>query len=384
MTDLVLSQGVRVINGVEMMGSRKLMSICGVGEHKHFVEAVKKLFKVEKLDFSDIKGVFVELHDEPNLVHDFEEEKDIREMLKFVNKDVEGKNPFPSNKDYGPEGKAMNQVILSQGVRIINGQPMMSTKGIVDVCEKIGEPKRHADIIRDVRNMLKSLDAVLRLNITDSYEEEKQTLLSGEKETVQFWLNKKLCDTLISGYSIPIRYAIIEEFDKLSNQKKTPMEIFETMNEEQMELSLSIKKEASAKIKALTGEIEKQNEMIELKSKSLLTSQHNNSSLTRKNRELLKVTENMTLSFDQARILESLLAKVFSLQLRITGDKEEAGKRKGRTQRALKETFGLNYGKHTWKDIRACDFEKAQEIVLRGIEKLEQEFRIKEDPSIIF
>jgi len=47
-----------------MMGSRKLMNICGVGEHKHFVEAVKKLFKVEKLDFSDIKGVFVEFHEE--------------------------------------------------------------------------------------------------------------------------------------------------------------------------------------------------------------------------------------------------------------------------------------------------------------------------------
>jgi hypothetical protein len=232
--------------------------------------------------------------------------------------------------------------------------------------------------------MLKSLDAVLRLNITDSYEEEKQTLLSGEKETVQFWLNKKLCDTLISGYSIPIRYAIIEEFDKLSNQKKTPMEIFETMNEEQMELTLSIKKEASAKIKALTGEIEKQSEIIENQEKCLTTSQTNNASLTRKNRELLKVTENMTLSFDQSRILESLLAKVFSLQFKICGDKEEAGKRKGKTQRALKETFGLNYGKHTWKDIRACDFEKAQSIILKGIEKLEQELKNKINPSLMF
>jgi len=64
MTDLVLSQGVRVINGVEMMGSRKLMSICGVGDHKHFVRDLKVLFKVQNLDFSDIKGVFVELHEE--------------------------------------------------------------------------------------------------------------------------------------------------------------------------------------------------------------------------------------------------------------------------------------------------------------------------------
>jgi len=72
----------------------------------------------------------------------------------------------------------MTDLVLSQGVRVINGVEMMSTKGIMSICEKIGEPKRHADIIRDVRNMLKSLDAVLRLNITDSYEEEKQTLLS--------------------------------------------------------------------------------------------------------------------------------------------------------------------------------------------------------------
>jgi phage antirepressor YoqD-like protein len=70
--------------------------------------------------------------------------------------------------------------------------------------------------------MLKSLGSVFSLNIIGSYEEEKQVLLSGKEETVQFWLNKKLCDTLISGYSIPIRYAIIEEFDKLQNNQNQP------------------------------------------------------------------------------------------------------------------------------------------------------------------
>jgi len=51
---------------------------------------------------------------------------------------------------------------------------MMSTKGIMGICEKIGEPKTHTHVIRDVRNILESLDAVLRLNITDSYEGVKE------------------------------------------------------------------------------------------------------------------------------------------------------------------------------------------------------------------
>jgi len=68
MNQVILSQGVRVINGVEMMGSRNLMSICGVGEHKHFVRDLKVLFSMVKLRSKNstlvIKGVFVELHEE--------------------------------------------------------------------------------------------------------------------------------------------------------------------------------------------------------------------------------------------------------------------------------------------------------------------------------
>jgi len=55
---------------------------------------------------------------------------------------------------------------------------MMSTKGIMSICEKIGVPKTHTHVIRDVRNILESLEPILGLNITGSYEEEKQTLLS--------------------------------------------------------------------------------------------------------------------------------------------------------------------------------------------------------------
>jgi len=95
MTDLVLSQGVRVINGVEMMGSRKLMSICGVGEHFNFVRDLKKLFKVQNLDSADIKGVFVEFHEAGNIKEPFHIIRDIGDMIKFVNKD---EGPFQHSR----------------------------------------------------------------------------------------------------------------------------------------------------------------------------------------------------------------------------------------------------------------------------------------------
>jgi len=185
----------------------------------------------------------------------------------------------------------MTDLVLSQGVRVINGVEMMSTKGIMSICEKIGEPKRHADIIRDVRNMLKSLDAVLRLNITDSYEEEKETLLSGKEETVQFWLNKKLCDTLISGYSIPIRYAIIEEFDKLSNQKKTPSLPTDFISA--LEALLDSKK---AEQKALA--------QAEYQDRALTTSQVKNGALTK----TVKKLKNQLRGYDEYVSLNSFLA----------------------------------------------------------------------------
>jgi len=109
----------------------------------------------------------------------------------------------------------MSDITVFNGVRVINGKPMMSTKGIVTICEKIGEPKMHKNIIADVRNMLELLDGSIP---SHDFEEEKDN----RGYTSQFWLNKKLCDTLISGYSIPIRYAIIEEFDKLQTQQKRP------------------------------------------------------------------------------------------------------------------------------------------------------------------
>jgi phage antirepressor YoqD-like protein len=66
MSNLEAFSGVRVVNGVEMMGSRSLMSICGVGEHFNFVRDLKKLFSIQDLNTASIKGMFIELHEEGN------------------------------------------------------------------------------------------------------------------------------------------------------------------------------------------------------------------------------------------------------------------------------------------------------------------------------
>lgn len=100
----------------------------------------------------------------------------------------------------------MNDIILSQ-----NDSKTMSSKEIA-----IRTGKRHPDVIRDTRVMLKQLDDANLLH--DKYQEVKDA----RGYTEEFLLSKKLCLNLAAGYSAPLRMKIINRWEELEEQVHTP------------------------------------------------------------------------------------------------------------------------------------------------------------------
>lgn len=87
---------------------------------------------------------------------------------------------------------------------VVQHQPTMSSREIAKLCEK-----QHKDVIRDIRVMVKSLEddgADLR-----HLMEEKD----GRGYTRCFRLDKELTETLITGYSIPLRHKVIRRLHEL-------------------------------------------------------------------------------------------------------------------------------------------------------------------------
>lgn len=85
----------------------------------------------------------------------------------------------------------MNLPILSTGCQTMSSREIAELTG-----------KRHADVIRDIRQMLESLDdAILR-------HEEYQELKDDRGYTAEFRLNKSLTLTLITGYDVNRRHKI--------------------------------------------------------------------------------------------------------------------------------------------------------------------------------
>lgn len=96
----------------------------------------------------------------------------------------------------------MTAIILSQ-----SDEKTMSSK---EIAARTG--KRHTDVIRDVRVMLKQLDDANLLH--DEYQEVKDT----RGYTEEFLLSKKLCLNLAAGYSAPLRMTIINRWEELETQ----------------------------------------------------------------------------------------------------------------------------------------------------------------------
>ena len=95
----------------------------------------------------------------------------------------------------------------------INNNVTMSSLEIAELTEK-----RHDNVLRDIRNMLKSLE--IDILSFEGISKDK----SGKKIPV-FNLPKNLTINLISGYDVKLRLKIINRLEELEEQVKQPKEL---------------------------------------------------------------------------------------------------------------------------------------------------------------
>ena len=95
---------------------------------------------------------------------------------------------------------------------LINTPKTMSSREIASVTGK-----RHSDVLRDIRKMLSALEIDER-NFASVY------LAGNNEEKPEFNLNHDLTITLVSGYSVQMRFAIVERWQELekANQPQVP------------------------------------------------------------------------------------------------------------------------------------------------------------------
>ncbi|WP_172962150.1 MULTISPECIES: Rha family transcriptional regulator [unclassified Pseudomonas] len=83
-----------------------------------------------------------------------------------------------------------------------------------DIAELTG--KRHDNVLADIRGMLAELKIDV-LNFQGVYSD------SMNREQVEFRLDRELTETLITGYSIPLRHKVIRRLHDLEEQAARPM-----------------------------------------------------------------------------------------------------------------------------------------------------------------
>lgn len=89
-------------------------------------------------------------------------------------------------------------------------QPTMSSREIAELTSK-----KHHHVVRDIRAMLAALNDDPDL---DHVREEKD----GRGYTACIHLNKELTETLVTGYSVPLRHKVIKRLHELERQQSTP------------------------------------------------------------------------------------------------------------------------------------------------------------------
>jgi len=89
-------------------------------------------------------------------------------------------------------------------------QPTMSSREIAQLTGK-----KHHHVMRDIRTMLDALNDDPDL---DHVREEKD----GRGYTACIHLNKELTETLVTGYSVPLRHKVIKRLHELEQQQSAP------------------------------------------------------------------------------------------------------------------------------------------------------------------
>ena len=91
-------------------------------------------------------------------------------------------------------------------------QPMKIDKPVTMSSREIAEltGKRHAHVMRDIRNMLAELE-ITEPSFGCSYQD------STGRSLPCFNLDRDLTETLITGYSIPLRFRVVTRLRELEN-----------------------------------------------------------------------------------------------------------------------------------------------------------------------
>lgn len=127
----------------------------------------------------------------------------------------------------------------------------------LDISELTG--KLHAHVIRDIRVMLKALgdDPVL-----DHVRENKDSRGYTEK----YHLNRELTETLVTGYSVPLRLKVIRRLHELEQAQSTPAFDIASLNDPKVLLALltdNVRKVVA--LEADNTELSKENHELEVK-----------------------------------------------------------------------------------------------------------------------
>lgn len=97
----------------------------------------------------------------------------------------------------------------------VGNVPMMSSREIGELTGK-----EHKNVIRDIRTMLDSLQED-GSNLSHQFREEKDA----RGYTSMFHIDRELTDTLLTGYSIPLRRKVIARWHEFEAGKAQPKEL---------------------------------------------------------------------------------------------------------------------------------------------------------------
>jgi phage regulator Rha-like protein len=108
---------------------------------------------------------------------------------------------------------------MEKQMKVVNGQPLMGSRGIANAVDK-----EHKQVVRDIKTMLEQLG----IDGTDLHDDEFKGFLIVYKEyngrTVidEIWLDETLSTTLVAGYDVHRRLALVKQWQAMKVELAQP------------------------------------------------------------------------------------------------------------------------------------------------------------------
>ncbi|WP_426784535.1 Rha family transcriptional regulator [Serratia sp. 2C06] len=108
---------------------------------------------------------------------------------------------------------------MEKQMKVVNGQPLMGSRGIANAVDK-----EHKQVVRDIKTMLEQLG----IDGTDLHDDEFKGFLIVYKEyngrTVidEIWLDETLSTTLVAGYDVHRRLALVKQWQAMKVELSQP------------------------------------------------------------------------------------------------------------------------------------------------------------------